>query len=176
MSRINLPKVENLTNSQKEQYYRFPANLTLGLLLTSCSAQSYLSLGASFPAGKLTDKDREMIILRVGFLSNSPYERMQHYSLALNSGWTEDEIALIEVGGLRENRESAILKFVEECVANVKVSDTTFDEVRMYYDETQLAELTLMIGHYMMTARFLETLEIPLDSEPTSWDAMKVKS
>ena len=30
-----------------------------------------------------------------------------------------------------------------------------------------MAELTLLIGHYMMTARFLETLEVPLDDEAT---------
>jgi hypothetical protein len=35
-----------------------------------------------------------------------------------------------------------------------------------------MAELTLLIGHYMMTARFLETLEVPLDDAATSWDKM----
>ena len=29
-----------------------------------------------------------------------------------------------------------------------------------------------MIGHYMMTARFLETLEVDLDECATSWDAV----
>lgn len=174
MSRIHIPELANLTDSQKEQYTRFPANLTLGLLVTSCSTQGYLSLGASFPAGKLENKDREMIILRVGSLSRSAYERMQHYPLALKSGWTEEEIALIESGDLMTEREAIILKFVEECVVKVKVSEKTFAEVRQYYDDTQIAELTLIIGHYMMTARFLETLEIPLDDAATSWDAISV--
>ncbi|EPL6128679.1 carboxymuconolactone decarboxylase family protein [Klebsiella aerogenes] len=174
MPRITIPELDNLTDSQKEQYARFPANLTLGLLATSCSAQGYLSLGASFPAGKLNNKDREMIIMRVGCLSRSPYERMQHYPLALKSGWTEEEISLIEAGALMAEREATILKFVEECVAKVKVSDKIFNKIREFYDDTQIAELTLIIGHYMMTARFLETLEIPLDSAATSWDAMSV--
>jgi hypothetical protein len=34
-----------------------------------------------------------------------------------------------------------------------------------------MAELTLLID-YMMTARFLETLEVPLDDAATSWDKM----
>jgi len=29
-----------------------------------------------------------------------------------------------------------------------------------------------LIGHYMMTARFLETLEIDLDEQATSWDKL----
>lgn len=44
--------------------------------------------------------------------------------------------------------------------------------VRQYYDDTQIAELTLLIGHYMMTARFLETLEVDLDESATPWDAV----
>ena len=65
---------------------------------------------------------------------------------------------------------STILKFVNECVENIKVSTDTFDEIKKYLSESEIAELTLLIGHYMMTARFLETLEIDLDSAPTSWD------
>ncbi|MDR2291349.1 MAG: carboxymuconolactone decarboxylase family protein, partial [Serratia marcescens] len=69
-------------------------------------------------------------------------------------------------------RGAAILHFVDECVQQVKVSADTFNAVRRYYDEVQLAELALMIGHYMMTARFLETLEIDLDLQATSWENM----
>ncbi len=99
MARIKLPTVSELTAEQQQQYARFPANLTLGLLKTSRSAQGYLSLGASFPAGRLCDKDREMIILRVGALSHSAYERMQHYPLAILAGWHDDDIKKIEQGG-----------------------------------------------------------------------------
>jgi len=50
------------------------------------------------------------------------------------------------------------------------VSTDTFEETKKYLSESEIAELTLLIGHYMMTARFLETLEIDLDDAPTSWD------
>jgi alkylhydroperoxidase family enzyme len=55
-------------------------------------------------------------------------------------------------------------------VRDVKVGAQTFADVRAFFSETQMAELTLLIGHYMMTARFLETLEVPLDNAATSWD------
>ena len=64
------------------------------------------------------------------------------------------------------------MHFVDECVKRVKVSAETFNAVKHYYDEVQLAELSLIIGHYMMTARFLETLEIELDEQATSWENM----
>jgi alkylhydroperoxidase family enzyme len=64
----------------------------------------------------------------------------------------------------------AILRFVDECVRDIKVGTQTFAAVRAFFSETQMAELTLLIGHYMMTARFLETLDVPLDDAATSWD------
>ena len=172
MSRIRLPDVSSMNDEQKEQYKRFPSNLIRAMLVTTCSAKEYISLGASFPAGKLNDKDREMIILRTGALSHSAYERMQHLPLALKAGWNEAEITKIENGTLAGEREKAILDFVDECVRNVRVSTDTFRRTRHYYDDTQIAELTVLIGHDMMTARFLETLEIDLDESPTSWDAL----
>lgn len=172
MSRIHLPDPGSLSDEQKEQYDRFPSNLVRALLVTTSSTKGYISLGASFPAGQLSDKDREMVILRVGALSNSPYERMQHLPLARKAGWTDEEIRKLENGIPDGEREKAILLFVDECVANVKVSTGTFRRIRQYYDEVQIAELTLMIGHYMMTARFLETLEVDLDDNPTPWDAV----
>lgn len=172
MSRIRLPDVSSMSNEQKKQYDRFPSNLVRALLVTTSSTKGYISLGASFPAGQLADKDREMVILRVGALSKSAYERMQHLPLARKAGWTDEEIGKLENGTPYSEREKDILAFVDECVRNVKVRTGTFNRVRQYYDETQIAELTLMIGHYMMTARFLETLEVDLDECATSWDAV----
>ncbi|MCX4149541.1 MULTISPECIES: carboxymuconolactone decarboxylase family protein [Paraburkholderia] len=170
MSRIELPAVSSLSEDQKRQYYRFPANLTLALLRTTGSTSGYLSLGGSFPRGAIGNKDREMIILRVGALSRSPYERMQHLPLARQAGWSDAEIAAIEAGNSSDARSLAILRFVDECVRDIKVGTQTFAAVRAFFSETQMAELTLLIGHYMMTARFLETLEVPLDDAVTSWD------
>lgn len=169
MSRIKLPAVDALSEEKKSQYRSFPANLTLALLCTTQSTPGYLMLGASFPHGAVADKDREMAILRVGALSGSRYERMQHLPLARAAGWTDAEIEQIESGQGPDARSQAILDFVDECVRSVKVGDEAFAGVRAFFSDTQIAELTLLIGHYMMTARFLETLEVPLDASPTSW-------
>lgn len=70
---------------------------------------------------------------------------------------------------------ATILQFVDECVERVKVSSKVFVKTRNFLTDGEIAELTLLIGHYMMTARFLETLEIDLDSKPTSWDNVKLE-
>ncbi|MCF7729928.1 MAG: carboxymuconolactone decarboxylase family protein, partial [Chthoniobacterales bacterium] len=112
---------EMLTKEQKKEYNRFPSNVMLGLLVTTCCTPGFFSLGASFPAGKLSDKDRQLVIMRVASLSRCAYERMQHYPMAIKAGWDDGEIKLIESGNLGVEREDTILRFVDECVKQVKV-------------------------------------------------------
>ncbi|WP_420992760.1 carboxymuconolactone decarboxylase family protein [Cupriavidus sp. 30B13] len=163
-----------MTEAQSAQFRRFPANLTRALLLTAASTDPYLSLGASFAKGRLAPKDRELAILRVGALSASRYERMQHVPIARGAGWTGQDIAAIESGNgiVLGPRAGTILRFVDECVHRVKVSDPTLAALRQHMSDQEVAELTLLVGHYMMTARFLETLGVELDDHPTGWDAL----
>jgi alkylhydroperoxidase family enzyme len=174
MARINLVDPNAMTEEQQTQFKRFPANLTCALLRTGASTAAYLSLGASFLKAKLAPKDREFVILRVGTLSASEYERMQHLPIARGVGWSEEDIRAIEKGDqvALGVRSAALLRFVDECVSRIKVSSTTFADVREFLSEQEVAEITLLIGHYMMTARFLETLEIDLDKQSTPWTGM----
>lgn len=177
MARINLLKVEEMDLKQKEEYNKFPSNLTRGLMVTKNLSKGYGSLGTVLRFTDLSAKDREFVIVRVGFLSNSEYELMQHKGLAMSKGWTEEDIKAISDNDINyfDDRMSVILQFVNECVEKVKVSDEVFAKIKNYLTDSEIAELTLLIGHYMMTARFLETLEIDLDSAPTSWDKVKLE-
>lgn len=171
MTRIKLVKLEDMTSEQKAQYERFPSNLFRGLLKTKNSTHGYAELGAALRDTYLSAKDREFVILRVAYMSKSEYELMQHRHLAMQQGWSAEDIDAIDQNNYQyfDQRMTMILKFIDECVSQVKVSQDTFEATKKYLSEGELAELTLLIGHYMMTARFLETLEIDLDKTPTSW-------
>lgn len=99
---------------------------------------------------------------------------MQHLSEASKVGWSQAEIKAIKIGDQTAvaPKTAVLLRFVDECVYRVKVSDATFSDTMKYFSEQEIAEATLLIGHYMMTARFLENLEIDLDTVSTSWDHM----
>ena len=176
MARITLPQADALMPEQQDLYQRFPSNLTRALLRTGACTAGYLTLGASFRQGHLCAKDRELVILRVAALSNSAYERMQHINIAKNSGWSEINIDAIEHGEIHklDSKSQAIVRFTDECVNNIKVTHSVFNALRSHYSEEEMAEITLLIGHYMMTARFLETLDIELDDGPTSWENIAV--
>lgn len=178
MARIKLLKIEEMNMEQKIQYDEFPANLARGLMVTKNLTKGYVALGTALRFTDLPAKDREFVIVRIGYLSNSEYELMQHKGLAMQQGWTEEDIKAVADNniGYFDERMSTVLQFVNECVANVKVSEDTFNKARNYFTDSEIAELILLIGHYMMTARFLETLEIDLDNQPTSWDKVKLQN
>lgn len=58
-------------------------------------------------------------------------------------------------------RERAALAFVEEATRNKKVSEATFADVRVYFDEREIAELTLVNA----IENFYNLLNLPLEVE-----------
>lgn len=171
MARIPLIDPAACTEAERHAYARFPSNLVRGLLCTTPEiTNGYLSLGKALAESPLSAKLREMTILRVGKLSHSAYERMQHVGVAKSSGVIDEEMVAVESGDYQRltNQEAAMLNFVDEVVAKPKAIDT-FDAALDALGAQGLATVTLLVGHYMMTARFLETLDIELDANATSW-------
>jgi alkylhydroperoxidase family enzyme len=167
MARIALCKPESMSPVARELYEKFPTNLMAALLRTECT-EGYQALGFALRDMALNAKRRELVILRVASLSKSAYERMQHLPPARQAGWSDADIAAIESGkgdGL-DAASAVLLRFVDECVGNVRVSDATFAELARHLPEAEIAEATLLVGFYMMTARFLETLDVDLDAAP----------
>lgn len=142
MSRIPLVRVEDMTPSQREQYDRFPSNLSRALLLDDERlARLPPELANALRASALDPKRREAVILRVARLSGSAYERMQHSQQAKKVGFSERTINAIERGDALGHSESlsAVLAFAEECVASPKVSDATFDRVAKLLSSRDIA-------------------------------------
>jgi alkylhydroperoxidase family enzyme len=173
MSRVPLVRPEDMTPEQRAQYDRFPSNLTRGLLLAEQRLAGALPATANaLRTSGLDPKLREGIILRVAALSDSPFERMQHLGEARKTGWTEAEIAAIEAGD-RTGALGAftpILVFVDECVADIRVSDATFAAAAAALSPREIAAVLILIGHYMTVARFIANLGIELDPAPSTWD------
>ncbi len=172
MSRIPLVDVASMTAEQQQQYDRFPSNLSRALLLTqSRLARCVPELANALRASGLDAKLREAVILRVAALNASAYERMQHAPQATLAGWTDTDIAAIEEGKLSALPDDAaiLLRFADELVAGPRVSDGAFHAARGLLSDHDLVTVILLVGHYMMVARLLATLDVDLDDEPDSF-------
>ena len=173
MSRIPLVSVAEMTEEQHAQYDRFPSNLTRALLLMDQRLAGALpNLANALRASGLEPSLREAVILRVAALQGSAYERMQHLEQAHKVGWNDEDIAAIEAGGeaLSDPGLKAVLAFVDACVASSDVSDSTFAAASGVLSHRDLATVIVLVGHYMMVARFLGILQVQLDEQPDSWN------
>ncbi len=108
----------------------------------------------------------ELAILRVGHLSDAPYEVQQHEPLAAAVGGTPEKIAAIAAWPDTEvfdEVETAVLRYTDDVVENVRASDGTFNVLSAFMDHQQMMELTMGIGFYMMVSRLLNTFDVDLE-------------
>jgi alkylhydroperoxidase family enzyme len=114
---------------------------------------------SGFRRGALDPKLRETVILRVATDEENLYQRMQHLPAAALAGLSKEEVDAITRARL-DARLLVAVRFVDECVTRVKVSDATFADAKEVFSLAEIVEMTLLTGFYMMVARFLATLAI----------------
>lgn len=171
MARLDYVDLTRASDDERKQFARLPINITRMLLHGPRAAIGFLDLAIGFRQGVLDPKLRETVILRVATDEDNLYQRTQHLPAADLAGLRDDEVDAITRGDITrlDPRLAIAVRFVDECATRVKVSDPTFEDARQVFSPSEIVEMTLLTGFYMMTARFLATLGIDLDSEPVNW-------
>jgi len=115
--------------------------------------------------GALPGRDRELAILRIGWLCRAPYEWGEHVLIAKKYGVTSVEIEAITTGSTApgwSEHDRAILRAAEELHADATISDATWATLAARYDDRQLIELPVVIGQYQAVAYYQNALRISL--------------
>jgi 4-carboxymuconolactone decarboxylase len=111
----------------------------------------------------LSARDREILILRIGWLCQAGYEWGQHVEIARRIGVSDEEIERIGVGpdaGQWDEREQALLRAVDELHADAFVSDDTWLRLSAHYEETQMLDILFTVGQYNMVSMVLNSLGV----------------
>lgn len=114
----------------------------------------------------LPPRDRELLILRIGYLCGSEYEWGQHTRIARSVGVTDDEILRVIDGPDAAGwspLDSALLRAVDELHHDSEVSDDTWAALSAHYDTRQLMDLVFTVGQYNLVSMALRTFRVPLD-------------
>lgn len=169
MTRVTLPDLGNVEGPLGEALRaRPPANLYRVLALAPTVAPGFLHYGLAVLRDMQLDPGlRELAILRVAHRSGSAYEIAHHRPMARKAGLTPSKIEGVLSEVLPDeftDVEKAVIRFVDEVVANVKASPLAFEAVASHLSQQELVELLLTIGQYMGIARLLENLEIEVDA------------
>ncbi len=129
--------------------------------------RNFVRLGNSVLNPEILDpKLRELAILRVGKLLRSEYEFTKHVTIGREVGVTEDQIG--ELSSWASSKrftdiERAVLQYTDEVTLNVEVSDSTFSNLKRFFDDRAIVKLTVTIGYYGMVSRILVALQIELE-------------
>ena len=178
MPRIPYPDLASLAPDVRASIGEHPANVSRMLAAASEPVFRVVSaMGGAFINGSpLPPKLRELAILRVGYISNAAYEVFQHEALARHVGLDDTQIAAIRAGDAAspalDPAQRAVLAFVDDMVANVRAGDDTLGAVKRHLDDTQLVDLILVTGFYMLICRLLETAGVEMDAAPIDWSTI----
>jgi alkylhydroperoxidase family enzyme len=111
-------------------------------------------------------REKEILILRTGWLCNSKYEWAQHSLIAKRAGLSEEEILRIKEGPDAEGwntLESTLLRAADELYIDSIVSNSTWKELAKTYNPQQLMDVIFTVGQYTLTAMALNSLGIQLE-------------
>ncbi|MGH3678540.1 MAG: carboxymuconolactone decarboxylase family protein [Mycobacterium sp.] len=117
---------------------------------------------------------RELLIMRIGWLTASDYEWTQHWRIALGLGISADDLLGVRdwyTHDAFDPRERAVLAATDEVVHDGAISAKTWAtcERELGPDPAVLIELVTAIGTWRMIASLLNSLEVPLEDGVESW-------
>ena len=111
-------------------------------------------------------RDRELLILRIGWLNQAEYEFAQHELIARKGGISDTDIVWLKDGpkaaGWSE-KDSALLQVADDLFDNSVVSDETWATMSKHYSTEQLMDAVFTVGQYNMVSWALNSFGVPLD-------------
>lgn len=173
MARIPYPNPDQQTDQVRE-YIRRSGGLNIVRMLSHASPGVFegfnrLTSGVMVHS-KLDAQLRELAIVRVGYLSKAAYEVYHHEAVARAVGLSDVQLDAIKRGASTDPvlsaQQQAVLVFTDDVVLNVRANDKNLAAVRAFLDETEVVDLLMAIGCYMMVSRLLETTGVDMDSAP----------
>jgi Uncharacterized conserved protein len=114
----------------------------------------------------LEPRARELVVLRVGWQCNAPYEWGQHVVVGRTVGLTDADIARVAEGpdadGWTE-LEAAALRAVDELHDRSTISDTTWAALRPHLTDEQLLDFVFLVGQYHLVSFALNACGVVRD-------------
>jgi alkylhydroperoxidase family enzyme len=120
----------------------------------------------------LTTRQREVLVLRVAAVRGAEYEWRQHVILAHDAGLTPEEIERIAAGPEAEGHEPfdrAMVRAVDELIADATISEETWTALAAELDDQQLLDLMVTVGIYDCLAMVMRATQIEIDDDLLNW-------
>lgn len=117
----------------------------------------------------LAPREREIVILRTGYLCKSGYEWAQHVKIAKREGLADEEIARIKRGadaGWSE-ADAALLHAADELHTDQFIGEKTWAALSAHFSEAQRMDVVFTVGQYTQVSMMLNTFGVQLEGGET---------
>ena len=122
---------------------------------------------------KFDTRLRELMIMRIGWVTGSAYEWTNHWRVATTAGIPPEDILAVRDWRNSDRlteADKAILAATDECLAGNSISDAAWAAVaRHVTDPGQQVEFIIAMGNWMMFSLLFRNLRIPLAEGITVW-------
>ena len=108
----------------------------------------------------LVPRERELLILRIGWLCQAEYEWGQHVIFGREAGLTDAEIARIKEGPDADGWDpfdATLLRAADELHADAFISNETWAALSERYTTQQLMDVVFTVGQYNMVSPWPST-------------------
>jgi len=120
---------------------------------------------------KLSPRLRELAILRVFQKTRGEYGFAHHVRIGKQAGLTDDETSQLsgfDTSDLFSALDREAIRYVDAVTDLDDGAPALASNLARSLSEREVMELTMCIGHWNMLARFMQSLEVPLDESLTS--------
>lgn len=117
----------------------------------------------------LPAREREIVILRIGYLCKSGYEWTQHAGIGKREGLTDDEIARIKQGAGAgwSAADAALIRASDELHTGQFIGDATWKTLGEHFSQKQCMDVVFTAGQYTQVSMILNTFGVQLDAGQT---------
>jgi uncharacterized peroxidase-related enzyme len=108
---------------------------------------------------------KELTILTTTKINGCSYCTAHHTVAGKRAGLTKEKIeALPDFNSpLLDEKEKAVVRFAKEVTEKVSASEESINELRKYFNESQIAEINLVSGVFNVLTRFADTFKVDLE-------------
>ncbi len=114
----------------------------------------------------LPARERELAILRVGWLCRAEYEWGHHVAIGKQTGLDSDDIERIKKGADApgwQPFEATLLRAVDELHTGSFISNSTWQALAERYSAEQLFDFIFTVGEYKLVSMALNSLGVQLE-------------
>ena len=178
--RLSSPRIAPMSDAemgpeQKEALKDFGDGPLLNIFRTLARAPKALSRFNAWGGyvlsrrNDLPAREREIVILRTGYLCKSGYEWTQHVRIGLKEGLTEDEVARLKAGAEAgwSPADAALIRATDELHADQFIGDAAWADLRRHFTEKQAMDVVFTAAQYTQVSMFLNTFGVQLDEGQT---------